>query len=204
VESPSTARAIDLNALEAGDAEAAEREREMLADLAAQGIYPETTPARVMIKYYNTGQTIGLYNESYIGQSEYYSTKRANADYKVIRDIDMGALLKQLDDFGYFDEAAPGIVRAGGSSLTLLVQRGVDAWTVHLPRYVGRADDETAQAAHKDKMEFAYKCADAVRAIYNTTRALQLINNEQGAKFFENEAQRISDENTGTRAGKRP
>lgn len=193
-----------MAALEAGDAEAAERERKMFADLAKQGIFPETTPARVMIKYYNTGQTIGLYNESYVGQSEYYSQQRANADYKVIRDIDMGALLKQLDDFGYFEDATPGIIRAGGSSLTLLVQRGVDAWTVHLPRYVGRADDDAAQAAYKGEMEFAYKCADAVRAIYNTTRSLQLINNDQGAAFFENEAQRISEENTGTRSGRRP
>lgn len=195
---------IDFQALEAGEREAAQREQEMLAALARKGIYPETQPCRVMIKYYNTGQTIGLYNEAYTDQSEYYSQKRANADYKVVRNIDMGALLKQLDDFGYFKRAQPGVVRAGGASLTLLVQRGVDAWTVHLPRYTGRADDQDARARYNEQMEFAYNCADAVRAIYNTTRSLQLIDNDQGAAFFDEEAQRILDENAATRQGRRP
>lgn len=192
---------INYAALEAGEREAAEREQEMLAALAKKGIYPETQPCRVMIKYYNTGQTIGLYNEAYVDQSEYYSTKRSNADYKVVKNIDMGALLKQLDDFGYFEKAQPGIVRAGGASLTLLVQRGTDAWTVHLPRYTGRADDQVAQASYKQNMEFTYACADAVRAVYNTTRSLQLIDNDQGAAFFDKEAERISDENSATRSG---
>ena len=173
----------------------------MLAELARRGIYPETRPCQVTVKYHNSGQTIGLYNESYVDQSDYYSQAKRSAAYKVVEDIEMGALLKQLEEFGYFKRADPGVVRRGGVTMSLLVRRGTDAWTVHLPRYVGDPEDEKRIAEHRELQEFAYDCADAVRAIYNTTRALQLIDNELGAEYFDKEAERIRDANARSRAG---
>ena len=139
------------------------------------------------VKYHRSGQTIGLYNESYVSQSDYYSQQRRSASYKVVEDINMGALLKQLDDFGYFDEASDGVVRpGGGKSITVLIRQPDQAWTFSW----GPADGAEDQ-------EFAYKCADAVRAIYNTTTSLQLIENAEGAAFFDREAERLRGESRG-------
>ena len=106
-----------------------------------------------------------------------------------------------LDEFGYFERAESGVVRRSGATMSLLVRRGSEAWTVHLGRYAGDPQDEKRIAEYREEQAFAYGCADAVRAIYNTTRSLQLIENELGAEFFEKEAERIRNENAKSRAG---
>ena len=185
---PETAAGPNLEALEEGDLEAARREQEMLQALAAKGIYPEKRPTQVTVRYHRSGQTIGLYNESYVSQSDYYSQQRRSAAYKVVEDINMGALLKQLEDFGFFRKSTEGVVKRGGASVSVLVRFPDEAWTFSW----GPADGA-------DDQDFAYKCADAVRAIYNTTTSLQLIENTEGAAFFDKEADRLKNE--GRRGG---
>ncbi len=152
---------------------AAEREAAMLADLAAKGIYPETQPTQVTVKYHRSGTTIGLYNEANVSQSEYYTTTRTSASYKVIPNIEMGALLKALDDLGYYQEALTGIKRVAGASLSIVVRRGQDAWTLSWGPAMGTDNNELAQ-----------NCADAVRIIFDTTRAVQVVDNPSGTDFF--------------------
>jgi hypothetical protein len=168
----------------ASEAVAIEREQAMLDDLARRDIYPETTPCQVTVKYFRSNTTLGLYNESYVSQSDYYTEARRSADYKVISDIKMGALLKSLEDFDYFDEAEEGIKRMAGASVAVVVRKGNQSWTLNWGQVMG-----------EDLMETAHNCADTVRVMYDITRSVQVVDNADGADFFLKERERIQREN---------
>lgn len=168
----------------ASEAEATRREEAMLAELAAEGIYPETQPCQITVKYFRSNTTIGLYNEAYVSQSEYYTQERTSADYKVISDIKMGALLKSLEEFEYFDEAESEIKRMPGASVAVVVRRGNKSWTLNW-----------GQAMGEDKMEVARNSADTVRVVYDTQRSVQVVDNADGENYFLKERERIQREN---------
>jgi len=168
----------------AAEADAARREAEMLAELAEEGIYPETSPCQVTVKYFRSNTTIGLYNEAYVSQSDYYTQERSSADYKVISDIKMGALLKSLEEFEYFDEAEADIKRMPGASVAVVVRRGNQSWTLNW-----------GQAMGEDKMEVARNSADTVRVVYDTQRSVQVVDNADGEDYFLKERERIQREN---------
>ncbi|MHC4823860.1 MAG: hypothetical protein ACYTEP_07570 [Planctomycetota bacterium] len=163
---------------------ALEREAEMLADLASEGIYPETNPTQVTVKYHRAGTTIGLYNEANVSQKDYYTTARASAGYKVVPNIKMGALLKALEDLGYFEEAQSGIKHVLGSSLSVVVRRGSESYTLSWGESMG-----------KENHELTHTCADAVRVMFDTTLSVQVVDNPAGTDFFQNERDRINHEN---------
>lgn len=163
------------------------RHQQMLAELAKRGIYPETKPTQVSVSYHRAGTTIGLYNEANMSQTDYYTTSRASAKYKVIPDIEMGALLKALDDLGYFDEAKDGIERVSGASLTVVVRKGGEkekSYSLSWGASMGKTNNALTQ-----------NCADAVRVIFDTTRSVQVVDNPNGTDYFQNERQRIQNEN---------
>lgn len=176
----------------AAEKAALEREAEMLADLASEGIYPETRPTQVTVKYHRAGTTIGLYNEANVSQADYYTTSRSNAGYKVVPDIKMGALLKALEDLGYYDEALDGIKRVAGASLSVVVRCGDESYTLSWGESMG-----------KDNHELTHLCADAVRVMFDTTLSVQVVDNPAGTDFFQNERDRINHENAVNQA-KRP
>ena len=163
------------------------RHQQMLADLAKRGIYPETKPTQVSVSYHRAGTTIGLYNEANMSQKEYYTTSRSSAKYKVIPDIEMGALLKALDDLGYYDEAKDGISRVSGASLTVVVRQGgaeEKSYSLSWGASMGKTNNALTQT-----------CADAVRVIFDTTRSVQVVDNPNGTDYFQNERERIQNEN---------
>ena len=171
----------DLTSLERSEVIA---EQEMLADLAKQGIYPELTPCQVTVKDHRSGVTIGLYNEAYVDQSTYYKESRQSASYKVIPNIKMGALLKSLEDQGYFEEAAEGGVRMRGSFLSVFVRRGNDKWTLNWGQVMG-----------DENKELTYACSDSVRVVYDTHLSIQVVDNPDASDFFEKERDRINRDN---------
>lgn len=176
----------------AAEKAALEREAEMLRDLASEGIYPETQPTQVTVKYHRAGTTIGLYNEANVSQTDYYTTSRSNAGYKVVPNIKMGALLKALEDLGYYEEALDGIKRVAGSSLSVVVRRGTESHTLSWGESMG-----------KENHELTHLCADAVRVMFDTTLSVQVVDNPAGTDFFQNERDRINQENAVNQA-KRP
>jgi len=171
----------------AAEKEAIRRHEQMLADLAERGIYPETKPTQVSVSYHRAGTTIGLYNEANMSQSEYYTTARSSANYKVIPNIEMGALLKALEDLGYYDEAKDGISRVSGASLTVVVRQGGaegKSYSLSWGASMGKTNNKLTQT-----------CADAVRVIFDTTRSVQVVDNPDGGDFFQGESDRIRNEN---------
>jgi len=163
------------------------RHQQMLADLAKRGIYPETKPTQISVSYHRAGTTIGLYNEANMSQTDYYTTSRASAKYKVIPDIEMGALLMALDDLGFYDEAKDGISRVSGASLTVVVRKGGDeekSYSLSWGASMGKTNNALTQ-----------NCADAVRVIFDTTRSVQVVDNPNGTDFFLDERQRIQNVN---------
>ena len=163
---------------------AVRRQEEMLADLAKRGIYPENRPTQVTVKYHRAGTTIGLYNDANVSQTDYYTTARTSATYKVIPNIEMGALLKALDDLGFYDEAVDGIKSIGGASVTVVVRRGTESHSLSWGAVMGKKNNALTQT-----------CADAVRVIFDTTLAVQVLDNPDGTDFFQSERQRIQNEN---------
>jgi len=159
-------------------------EIQMLEELAKKGIHPEEKPCQVTVKDHRSGTTIGLYNEGYIDQSTYYTKSRAAASYKVVPNIDMGALLKALDDQGYFDEAMPGIKKVRGAFISVVVRRGSESWTLAWGEVMG----DTNKA-------LTYSCMDSVRVMFDTRLAIQVVNNPDGSDFFEKERNRINTDN---------
>jgi len=159
-------------------------EQEMLADLAKKGIYPENQPCQVTVKDHRSGVTIGLYNEGYIDQSTYYAESRASASYKVVTNIKMGALLKALEDQGYFEAALPGIKKVRGAFISVVVRRGADSWTLSWGEVMGDKN-----------MALTYSSMDSVRVVFDTQMSIQVVNNPDGSNFFENERNRINTDN---------
>ncbi len=162
-----------------GDAAQARLEAEM----AARGIYPEHRATRVTLKDHRSGVTIGLLNESHTAKADYYSREARAPTYKVVPDLDMGALLKQLEEFGFFEDARPGSARVPGARVTVQVERGGQTWTLAWTS----ADVET----RPERVEQVRHCGQAIQAVYNVHPAFQLIDNDQGARFFEEEQQRL-------------
>ena len=162
------------------EAEAVERERAFLAEMARAGVYPVEEPAQATVKYHQEDVTFGLYNEAYTAQSEFYSVPRASANYKVVDNIDMGALLKSLDDAGFFALAQNGIVRLPGASVSVVFRRGQDAWTL-----------AWAPTMDKDRYDRTMECAKAVSALFNGTFGLQRVDNPEGVDYFEKERDRL-------------
>ena len=159
-------------------------EQEMLADLANQGIYPETKPCQVTVKDHRSGVTIGLYNEAYIDQSTYYTKSRASASYKVVPNVNMGALLKSLEDQGYFEEAMTGIKKVRGAFISVVVRRGSESWTLSWGEVMGN-----------EKKELTYASMDSVRVMFDTQLSIQVVENPDGSNFFEKERNRINQDN---------
>lgn len=168
------------------EAEAAARERELLEAMAAEGVYPVEQPAQATVKYHREDVTFGLYNEAYVAQSEYYSSARASANYKVVPNLDMGALWKALEDEDFFARAQNGIVRVPGASVSVVLRRGNESWTL---AWAPTMD----QAAYDATMG----CARAVGALFNGTYGLQRVDNPGGADYFEQERDRLRNLNQG-------
>lgn len=162
------------------EAEARERERELLAVMADEGVYPVEQPAQATVKYHREDITFGLYNEAYVSQSELYSATRTSASYKVVPNLDMGALWKALEDAGFFRLASRGIVRVPGASISVVLRRGSESWTL-------AGAPSLDQAAY----DAALACARAVGALFNGTYGLQRVDNPSGADYFEQERDRL-------------
>lgn len=142
--------------------------------MASAGIYPETRPTRVTLKDHRSGVTIGLLNQSISSTSSYYSEPRAQLVYKVIPDLDMGALLKQLDEYKFFQYAQPGDGRVPGARSTVQVERGGQVYTLAY----------TTQSPQPD-VDRVIQCSSAIQYVYNKHQAFQVIDNPQGEQYFQ-------------------
>lgn len=169
--------------------EAIAREQEMLKELADRGIFPMEDPTQVTVKYHRSGVTIGLYNEANVTQADYYTTTRNSASYKVVSNIKMGALLKALEDLGFYEEAYPDVKRAPGASLSVVVLSGTNKHTLSWGQSMGEKNNELTQ-----------NCADSVRVMFDTTMAVQVVENPDGTDFFQHERDRINNQNALKRA----
>ena len=183
---PQDGVALDAKA----EAAAAEREREFLAAMAREGVYPVEQPAQATVKYHQEDVLFGLYNEAYTAQSEYYTIPRTSANFKVVENIDMGALWKSLEDSGFFKLAEKGIVRLPGASVSVVMRRGEEAWTL-----------AWAPTMDKQRYDQTMACAMAVSALFNGTFGLQVIDNANGAEFFERERARLLESNASKKQG---
>lgn len=166
----STPRRADLDADQDGPDAVAQLE----AELASQGIYPEHSPTRVTFVDHKSGVKVGLLNEATTDRSSYYSEARLDAAYKVVPDLDMGVLLKQLGDFGLFQDALQSDGRVRGARMTVQVDRGGRLYTL---AYVAK---DTA-----DRRQQVLDCSLAIQALYNNHSAYQQIKNDQGAAIFQ-------------------
>ncbi len=173
------------------EAAAAERERTLLAEMAREGVYPVEQPSQATVKYHREDVTFGLYNEAYTSQSEFYSQQRPSANYKIVENLDMGALWKSLEDAGFFAAAQTGVVRVPGASVSVVVRRGAsEAWTL-----------AWAPTMDKAAYERTMDCANAVSALFNATMGMQTIENSDGADYFERERDRLRQENAARTGG---
>jgi len=162
------------------EAAAAERQREFLEAMAREGVYPVEEPAQATVKYHQEDVLFGLYNEAYTAQSEYYTIPRTTANYKVVDNLDMGALWKSLEQTGFFKLAQDGVVRVPGASVSVVMRRGEQAWTL-----------AWAPTMDKQRYDQTMECAKAVSALFNGTFGLQVIDNPEGVEFFEQERARL-------------
>lgn len=163
---------------------AIEAEQEFINEMASEGIYPETTPTQITVKYHRSGLTIGLYNESYISQTDYYQQERSSAVYKVIPDMKMGALLKALTDGDFFEDATDGIKRYTGASVSIIIRHGSKSYSL-----------AWGPSVNEDLYKVTNVSADSIRVMYDTTRSIQVIGNTSGGDFFQEESDRINKEN---------
>jgi len=159
-------------------------EQEFIAEMASEGIYPETIPTQITVKYHRSGLTIGLYNESYISQTDYYQKERSSAVYKIIPDMKMGALLKALTDGDFFEDATDGIKRYTGASVSIVIRHGSKSYSL-----------AWGPSVNKELYEVTNMSADSIRVIYDTTDSMQVIVNASGGDFFQEESDRINREN---------
>jgi hypothetical protein len=168
----------------ASEIAAIKAQKDFLAEMAAQGIFPEEAPTQVTVKYHRSGITVGLYNEAYVTQADYYQQQRKSADYKVIPNIEMGALLKSLEEANFFDGAVNGIKRFTGASISIILRKGKDSYTL--------AYGPTVQP---ELLELTHACSDNIRLMYDTTRSIQVVENPDGSDYFEKERARINEKN---------
>lgn len=184
---PQPASVLDSEAAIAesrAEAAAAEREQELLEAMAAEGVLPLEQPAQAYVKYHREDVLFGLYNESYTSQSELYSAARSSANYKVVPNLDMGALWKSLEEAGFFRLAQDGIVRVPGASVSVVVRRGAESWTL-----------AWAPSMDQDRYDATMTCARAVGALFNGTYGMQRVDNPSGADYFEQERDRLRQQN---------
>lgn len=146
-------------------------------------IVPETQPCQVSFKDYRTGLDFFLINESHTSKTEYYSQVRRDAKTKVIPDLDMGALILQLEDFGFFEIAEAGHRRTAGARSTLLVDRGGLKYSLSQHR-----DREPSVSAQIEK------CNQAFRAMYDAHYSMQVIHNNQGKELFEDQQRQLGNQ----------
>ena len=146
-------------------------------------IQPETSPSQVTLKDHRTGTTIGVLNESHTSKDTFYSESRQGADFKVVSNIQMGALMLQLEENGLFREAVDGAVRVPGARTSILVNRGDRAWTLAFSTLDGT-----------DRQQLVQGCRNAVRAIYDANQSFQVVNNQKGAGFFLEEQNKLREE----------
>ena len=187
VADPAAPQSQDLSeivTLSPSEKAAIKAEQEFIDEMASEGIYPETTPTQITVKYHLSGLTIGLYNESYISQTEYYQQVRSSAVYKVIPDMKMGALLKALTDGNFFEDATDGIKRYTGASVSIIIRHGSKSYSLAWGRSV-----------NEDLYKVTNMSADGIRVIYDTTDSMQVIGNASGGDFFQEESDRINKEN---------
>ncbi len=156
----------------------------LLAACGTPQIRPVADATKVVLKDHRTGNTLGVFNEAYIGKSDYYSETRVSAAFKVIPDEHMGALLEQLEDFDYFAQAEPSLQRTPGARTTLMVTRGDQSWNLAWTPRDSEAIIQTAQ-----------ECNAAFFAIYNATFSYQVIENSEGNNIFEKEENRLLQQN---------
>ncbi|MDA1259597.1 MAG: hypothetical protein O3A20_03140 [Planctomycetota bacterium] len=166
------------------EAAAIEREQGLLDAMAAEGIFPVGQPAQATVKYHREDVTFGLYNEAYTAQSDLYSEARASANYKVVPNLDMGALWKSLEEAEFFKLAQSGIVRVPGASVSVVIRRGTESWTL-----------AWAPSMDQARYDATMESARAVGALFNGTYGLQRVNNPSGADYFEQERDRLRELN---------
>jgi len=192
VADPATPQSQDLAEiviLSPSEKAAIKAEQEFIDEMASEGIYPETTPTQITVKYHLSGLTIGLYNESYISQTEYYQQVRSSAVYKVIPDMKMGALLKALTNGDFFEDATDGIKRYTGASVSIIIRHGSKSYSL-----------AWGSSVNQDLYKVTNMSADSIRVIYDTTDSMQVIGNASGGDFFQEESDRINKENAQQRA----
>jgi hypothetical protein len=151
--------------------------------VSSYSIQPETSPSKVTLKDHRTGTTIGLLNESHTSKDAFYSESRRDADYKVVSDLQMGALMLQLEKNGLFREAVDGAVRVPGARTSILVNRGGRTWTLAFNTLDGA-----------DRQQLVQDCRNAVRAIYDANQSFQVVDNQKGAGFFLEEQNKLREE----------
>lgn len=167
-----------------GSLDASGRDMDQLeSEAAALGIEAEQRPSRVSMRDHRAGVTIGLLNESHTDVASFYSEKRAMPTYKVIPDLDMGALLTQLEDFGFFAAATPSASRVPGARRTVQVERAGQVYTL---AYTTESD--------APRRELVQRCSMAVQAVYNYHQAYQVVENPEGEAYFERESRRLKQE----------
>ena len=187
VDTPAALQSQDLDeiiALSPSEKAAIKAEQEFINEMASEGIYPETTPTQITVKYHRRGVTIGLYNESYISQTDYYQQERSSAVYKVIPDIKMGALLKALTDSDFFEDATDGIKRYPGADVSIIIRRGNKSYSL-----------AWGSSVNEDLRKVTEKSSNSIRLMYDTTRSIQVIGNTSGGDFFQEESNRIIEAN---------
>ena len=181
---PQSRDSAEMVTISASEKAAIEAEQEFINEMASEGIYPETTPTQITVKYHRSGLTIGLYNESYISQTDYYQQERSSAVYKVIPDMKMGALLKALTDGDFFEDATDGIKRYTGASVSIIIRHGSKSYSL-----------AWGPSVNEDLYKVTNVSADSIRVMYDTTRSIQVIGNTSGGDFFQEESDRINKEN---------
>jgi hypothetical protein len=149
-------------------------------------IVPETQPCKVTLKDYRSSTTLFLINESHTPLTEYYSQTRLDAATKVIPDLDMGALILQLEEFGFFEVADVGLRRTPGARSTLLIERG--GLNYSLSQLSSNSQDVS------QKIE---NCNRAFRAMYDSHFSMQLIDNKQGKGLFERQQRALGNQSKG-------
>jgi hypothetical protein len=181
---PQSRDSAEMVSISPSEKAAIEAEQEFINEMASEGIYPETTPTQITVKYHRSGLTIGLYNESYISQTDYYQQERSSAVYKVIPDMKMGALLKALTDGDFFEDATDGIKRYTGASVSIIIRHGSKSYSL-----------AWGPSVNEDLYKVTNVSADSIRVMYDTTRSIQVIGNTSGGDFFQEESDRINKEN---------
>lgn len=133
-------------------------------------------PLRVTYHSFNTGQELELVSEAHTTRLEQYSEVRADANRKVQTDEVMQALVKVLDDYGFYKYAQEGSFPAEGA--------GRYAWALQIERPDGAvhvlAHPGLSPEAVKDLQRYMIAFVDT----YNATYGLQAVDVEPGEEVF--------------------